>query len=648
MKSLAQGLGPIRDVEDDRLRQDAARALINLAFSLDHEDESQELMRRSKRIESLMVALSHEETWVRRKAASALWKLSANVEYRLLIGKSGAIAPLLALLGDAHTSVRQKASAVLWNLSVSIENRVFIENARGIERLVASIVDADPVVRQRVIAALVNLSSSLKYRVLIVQAGGIAPLVAVLGDKDAILRQHAAAALWNLALNVENKVLIAQAGGVPLLVARLRDMDALVRQKAAGALMVLADNRENKLLIAQAGGVASLLALLSEHDATTRSCAVNVLRLLVNVSLWYEQDIAFVLEEQEKRETTARVKKGLRYILEHWQKKPDSPSVVEQVGTNDQALAGSSVSSSLFRVSDDLREQRLLPGISTYRIQASELELGRCLGRGTFGEVYEARYQCKRVAVKKCFSGHLRPNDRAKITDEIGPMLTLKHKYLVSFLGVIQSPSGGSLNLVMEYASRGSLYGYLGAHREISWSWRLRASEELAQGLAYLHQKNVVHRDIKSMNVALDEELHVKWCDFGWSVLKQKTSGAYGAPDQLAGIRWMAPELFQDTSVANKSTDIWSYGMLLFELATQTVPYHNLNQPQVMARLMRHQAEEVPEVCRRRVPKFASLMEACWMHHEDRPDASRLVEVLAEARAESDARKRQAQGPLTP
>lgn len=74
--------------------------------------------------------------------------------------------------------------------------------------------------------------------------------------------------------------------------------------------------------------------------------------------------------------------------------------------------------------------------------------------------------------------------------------------------------------------------------------------------------------------------------------------------------------------------------MVFFELATQTVPYHGLNEKQMPARLIKYQAAHVPEVCKRRVPKFAGLMEACWKVQGERPEASRLVEVLAEARAE--------------
>lgn len=70
------------------------------------------------------------------------------------------------------------------------------------------------------------------------------------------------------------------------------------------------------------------------------------------------------------------------------------------------------------------------------------------------------------------------------------------------------------------------------------------------------------------------------------------------------------------------------------ELAMQTVPCQSLNERQVIARLMKHQAEEIPKGCQWRVPQFAGLMEACWRRHEERPEASGWVEVLAEVRGE--------------
>jgi len=99
---------------------------------------------------------------------------------------------------------------------------------------------------------------------------------------------------------------------------------------------------------------------------------------------------------------------------------------------------------------------------------------------------------------------------------------------------------------VMEYAANGSLYNYLHSAQAISWGLRLRLAVELARGLAYLHGEEVIHRDIKSVNVVLDKDFHAKWCDFGLAALKlhTTTTSKQGGGSAAGTPRWMAPELF--------------------------------------------------------------------------------------------------------
>lgn len=145
-----------------------------------------------------------------------------------------------------------------------------------------------------------------------------------LSDADTLVRQSAAGseALRGLVLNTEHQLRIAQAGGTERLGNLLSDRDASVRQHVANALMnVACDNPEDKLLIAQVGAIAPLVALLREDHEDTSGYALNVLKGLVNVSLWHDQDLAVVLAAQEKKERRPDIQEGLQYILCRWQKK---------------------------------------------------------------------------------------------------------------------------------------------------------------------------------------------------------------------------------------------------------------------------------------------------------------------------------------
>lgn len=582
--------------------------------------------------------LNSQDLGVRQNAAGALeifaWQYFWKVD---VIAQAGGITRLVALLSDVDPGVRQQVAGALEGLAgCSLKARGLIAEAGGIAPLVARLSDAETEVRKKSAKALGRLARSAENQGLIAREGGVVRLVTRLNDAESDVRKEAAEALEILAWSAENRGLIVREGGVALLVARLNDVEADVRESAVKVLAVFSRDADHQVLIVEAGGVSSLLALLGKREITIRRHAARLLRVLAKMSLGYERGIAADLQARAKKERDADVKRDLKAILSHWQKKTEFLSSNHDASIEDRVLLGPSmcaqISSSEHLDSCHLSQGTALLGMGAYTIESSEVRLGRRLGGGSFGDVYEAMYQFQKIAVKQYVGIPLRPDDRAKMVAEIALMASLKHKYLLAFLGVIELPSGAP-SLVMEYGEKGSLYEYLGTHEDIPWSWRLRVADELARGLAYLHQKKFLHQNIKSLNVMLDDGLHAKWCDFGLPLLKQHATATQSHWGQMVGsARWMAPELFLDDPVVNQKSDIWSYGMVLFELATQAVPYQKLNERQVMFRLAQHEAEEVPEQCKQRVPKFAALMEVCWRRHEERPEASRVVEVLAEIR----------------
>ena len=176
---------------------------------------------------------------------------------------------------------------------------------------------------------------------------------------------------------------------------------------------------------------------------------------------------------------------------------------------------------------------------------------------------------------------------------------------------------------------------YLHSEQEIPWGLRLRMAEELARGLAYLHQEKIVHRDIKSLNVVLDREYHAKWCDFGLAQLKIHSTTTSKADASTGGsvagtLHWMAPELFsRKSSTPSMPSDVWALGMVFFELASRAIPYKDAQtQQQVMAWIMSGEGEEVPDECQEQSPGFAHMMQRCWAERTARPTAEALSEEL--------------------
>ncbi|KAM0923538.1 hypothetical protein ACQ4PT_005478 [Festuca glaucescens] len=144
----------------------------------------------------------------------------------------------------------------------------------------------------------------------------------------------------------------------------------------------------------------------------------------------------------------------------------------------------------------------------------------------------------------------------------------------------------------------------------------------------YLHNSSptVVHRDLKSSNLLVDKNWTVKVADFGLSRLKLETflttKTGKGTP------QWMAPEVLRNEP-SNEKSDVYSYGVVLWELATQKIPWDTLNTMQVIGAVgfMDHRLEIPSDVD----PQWASMIESCWDSDPQlHPSFQELLERLRE------------------
>lgn len=197
----------------------------------------------------------------------------------------------------------------------------------------------------------------------------------------------------------------------------------------------------------------------------------------------------------------------------------------------------------------------------TLRVKADEISLEEPLGAGSFGEVFRGRWRNTQVAVKKLRS-ELSEAAMRGFASEATLMQGLRHPNIVLFMALSPSPP----LIVLEYMSRGSLYHALHSQRvRLSWHARLRMLADAAAGMAYLHQHQppIVHLDLKSPNLLLDDSWRCKVSDFGQSKLRRPTgdrarqggfgSDMYLSPKQRGGdlgsVLWSAPEAFQGEQV---------------------------------------------------------------------------------------------------
>ncbi len=129
----------------------------------------------------------------------------------------------------------------------------------------------------------------------------------------------------------------------------------------------------------------------------------------------------------------------------------------------------------------------------------------------------------------------------------------------------------------MEYASRGDLLQYVKGKGKLTEAETRTIFKQIVYGLAYIHSKSVLHRDIKLDNILLDETMHAKICDFGVSKI---ISRSQVIEEQCGTPAYLAPEIVRNEAYHGFYADHWSLGIVLYAMACAAVPYkaENLDQ----------------------------------------------------------------------
>ncbi|KAL7616823.1 hypothetical protein Lser_V15G01637 [Lactuca serriola] len=237
-----------------------------------------------------------------------------------------------------------------------------------------------------------------------------------------------------------------------------------------------------------------------------------------------------------------------------------------------------------------------------------DLVINEQIGQGSCGTVYHGLWYGSDVAIKM-FRKQEYPEDVIlSFRKEVSLMKRLRHPNILLFMGAVTSPH--HLCIVSEFLPRGSLFGLLQRNTtKLDWRRRIHMAMDIARGMNYLHHCNppIIHRDLKSSNLLVDKNWTVKVGDFGISRIKHETylstNTGKGTP------QWMAPDVLRNEQVDEKS-DVYSYGVVLWELTTEKIPWDNLNSMQVIGAVgFMNKRLEIPKDID---PQWASLIESCW------------------------------------
>ncbi|XP_028189639.1 mitogen-activated protein kinase kinase kinase YODA-like isoform X2 [Glycine soja] len=203
----------------------------------------------------------------------------------------------------------------------------------------------------------------------------------------------------------------------------------------------------------------------------------------------------------------------------------------------------------------------------------SRWKKGQLLGRGTFGHVYlgfnsESGEMCAMKEVT-LFSDDAKSRESAQqLGQEIALLSHLRHPNIVQYYG--SETVDDKLYIYLEYVSGGSIYKLLQQYGQLSEIVIRNYTRQILLGLAYLHAKNTVHRDIKAANILVDPNGRVKLADFGMA----KHISGQSCPLSFKGSPyWMAPEVIKNSNGCNLAVDIWSLGSTVFEMATTKPPW---------------------------------------------------------------------------
>jgi len=208
------------------------------------------------------------------------------------------------------------------------------------------------------------------------------------------------------------------------------------------------------------------------------------------------------------------------------------------------------------------------------------------LGVGSFASVKLAKDKKtgKQHAIKM-ISMHptkMTSSDLHNIKTEISIHRKLEHPNIVKFYDYIQKDH--HVYLVLDYAEGGNLYSYIHKKKNLSADEIFRFFYQTCLAFQYLHQNDVLHRDLKPENLLLDKDRNIKLCDFGWAARKinEKRLTFCGTYE------YMAPEIVYKKHYDYR-VDIWSLGVLLYELIHREAPYKGRSLPEISKSLSKTQ-----------------------------------------------------------
>jgi len=265
-------------------------------------------------------------------------------------------------------------------------------------------------------------------------------------------------------------------------------------------------------------------------------------------------------------------------------------------------------------------------------ITLSDLQFKEVVGMGASCTVYKGLYKRTTVAIK-VMKNYMQGDSLKEFNREVGAMMRLRHPNLVLFMGACTEQQ---LVIVSEFCAGETLFRLLHERKDVllTFKQQLKILQDIAQGMNYLHSLTppIIHRDLKSLNLLLSESvlgpadpILLKITDFGVSKNLSEPELMTG---QMGTCHWMAPEVLSSQPYS-LSADVYSYGIVMWEVLTRQTPYKGKNPAQILFAVVNQQERPSQALIPPSVPSaLRSLMVKCW--HQDPSSRPTFDQILTQ------------------
>lgn len=291
----------------------------------------------------------------------------------------------------------------------------------------------------------------------------------------------------------------------------------------------------------------------------------------------------------------------------------------------------------------DLQRDSAPGPLDDWEVDPAEIQFHEKIASGAFGDLYRGTYCGQDVAIKIVRNVQ---NDTAQFQEflqEVAIMRKVRHRNVVQFIGACtQKPN---LCIVFEFMAGGSIFDHMRKGNQLKLIAVLKVGTEVCRGMDYLHKRKIVHRDLKAANLLMDDSGIVKIADFGVARVMD-TLGVMTA--ETGTYRWMAPEVIEHAPYKEKA-DVFSFGIVLWELLTGRVPYSEMTPLQAAVGVVQKGLR--PQIPPNTPPALAELMQECWRRNpQERPSFEQLkarMETIWQAAQQDESLRRGQTGLLS-